>query len=181
MQKRGIKSDELCYPALCRNKSLNKEKEAGLRIEFDDKPESFYDIWSEKSISQTPRKQCGDLLLQDRNGNWTYQCAVTIDDYIQKVNLIIRGQDIFSSTGRQIKLARMLGRKDTPLFFHHPLIKNENGYKLSKRQKSESIRQMRHEGMPPEAVIGEALYQVGLAETPKPIPLNAILEIFKKL
>ena len=50
---------------------------------------------------QDPSAQCGDLLLRDRAGNWTYQFAVTVDDREQGVDLVIRGMDLLPSTGRQ--------------------------------------------------------------------------------
>ena len=59
---------------------------------------------------QRPGEQCGDMLVRDRDGNWTYQFAVTVDDMDQGVTLVIRGDDLLASTGRQIQLARLLGR-----------------------------------------------------------------------
>ena len=59
---------------------------------------------------QRPSEQCGDVLVRDRDGNWTYQFAVVVDDWLQGVNLVIRGEDLLDSTGRQIQLARLLGR-----------------------------------------------------------------------
>ena len=54
-------------------------------------------------------RQCGDLLLRDRDGNWTYQFAVTVDDMLQEITHVIRGEDLRRSTGRQLRLRRMLG------------------------------------------------------------------------
>ena len=71
---------------------------------------------------QQPSEQCGDLLVRDREGNWTYQFAATVDDYVQGVTQVIRGDDLLESTGRQLQLARLLGRREPPQFFHHPLI-----------------------------------------------------------
>ena len=70
------------------------------------------------------------LLLKDRTGNWTYQFAVVVDDWEQQVDLVIRGADLLGSTGRQIRLARMLGRRDPPFFLHHRLIRRPSGAKL---------------------------------------------------
>jgi glutamyl-tRNA synthetase/glutamyl-Q tRNA(Asp) synthetase len=61
-------------------------------------------------IEQSPADQCGDLPIKDRDGHWTYQFAVSVDDMEQGVTLVIRGEDLLSSTGRQIALSRMLGR-----------------------------------------------------------------------
>ena len=92
---------------------------------------------------QTPADQCGDLLLKDRDGNWTYQFAVTVDDMNDDVDLVVRGVDLLSSTGRQIKLARMLGRPRPPQFFHHPLIVKPDGEKLSKASGDTGVRELR--------------------------------------
>ena len=61
-------------------------------------------------LAQDPSEQCGDLLLRDRQGNWTYQFAVAVDDPAQGMELMVRGKDLLASTGRQIRLARLLGR-----------------------------------------------------------------------
>ena len=113
---------------------------------------------------QTPAEQCGDLLLQDRDGNWTYQFAVTVDDMNDGVDLVIRGMDLLSSTGRQIKLARMLGRTAPPDFYHHPLIIGPDGEKLSKASGDTGVRELRAAGEPPAAVIGRAAAAVGLID-----------------
>ena len=63
--------------------------------------------------SQDPLTQCGDLLIRDRRGNWTYQFAVTVDDWRQQIDLVIRGRDLLASTGRQIRLAQD-ARQGTP-------------------------------------------------------------------
>ncbi len=73
--------------------------------------------------AQTPASQCGDVLVRDRHGNWTYQFAVTVDDWRQGIDLVVRGMDLLSSTGRQIHLARLLGRERPPVFLHHQLIR----------------------------------------------------------
>ena len=65
---------------------------------------------------QDPSAQCGDLLLRDRLGNWIYQFAVTVDDHLQRITDVIRGLDLLASTGRQIRLARLLGRSAMPRF-----------------------------------------------------------------
>ena len=72
--------------------------------------------------AQEPSTQCGDLLIRDRLGNWTYQFAVTVDDWLQEIDLVIRGIDLLESTGRQIRLARLLGRQTPPCFLHHGLV-----------------------------------------------------------
>ena len=75
---------------------------------------------------------------------------------------IIRGQDLTDSTGRQILLGEMLGREKPATFLHHPLVLNEDGTKLSKRQYATSIASLREQGMKPEGLLGELAFQSGL-------------------
>ena len=114
------------------------------------------------AVVQTPAHQCGDLLLRDGPGNWTYQFAVVVDDMAQGVNLVIRGADLLGSTGRQILLGRMLGRTEPARFLHHPLILAASGVKLSKRDRVPGIDQLRAEGRTPEDVLGMAAEATGL-------------------
>src|SRR5437773_1575341 len=107
-----------------------------------------------------PSEQCGDLLLRDRDGNWTYQFAATVDDYVQGVTLVIRGDDLLASTGRQLQLARLLGRAQPPEFLHHPLIMKSPTQKLSKSDRDTGIRDLRAAGWTPAQVIERALSMV---------------------
>ena len=94
----------------------------GVRVVMEPGEERFTDALL-GAMTQKPSEQCGDLLLRDRTGNWTYQFAVVVDDLRHEVDLVIRGEDLLPSTGRQLRLARMLGRERPPVFLHHPLIR----------------------------------------------------------
>jgi glutamyl-tRNA synthetase/glutamyl-Q tRNA(Asp) synthetase len=73
------------------------------------------------------------------------------------VTLVIRGVDLLASTGRQIQLARLLGRVDPPAFLHHPLIMKSPHQKLSKSDGDTGIRELRAKGWTAEQVIARAL------------------------
>jgi glutamyl-Q tRNA(Asp) synthetase len=119
--------------------------------------------------TQEPSEQCGDLLLRDRLGNWTYHFAVVVDDARQDIDLVIRGCDLLASTGRQLRLARLLGRTDPPLFLHHPLIRRPDGVKLSKANGNTGIRELRGQGMARGAILGQAAFLTGLLPSPRDI------------
>ena len=102
--------------------------------------------------SQDPAAQCGDVLIRDRLGNWTYQFAATVDDYRQGIDLVIRGEDLLPSTGRQIRIARLLGREQAATFHHHPLLMKSATQKLSKSDGDTGIRDLRARGWTPEQV-----------------------------
>ena len=160
------------YPGTCRHRRIHPgdqfPRRAGIRVQLDEAPERFTD-GALGEITQTPAEQCGDLLIRDRDGNWTYQFAVTVDDMDDRIDFVVRGLDLLSSSGRQIKLARMLGRTIPPHFFHHSLIVKPDGEKLSKASGDTGVRQLRRGGVDPATVIGLAAEAVGLIEQARPI------------
>jgi glutamyl/glutaminyl-tRNA synthetase len=106
---------------------------------------------------QDPSRQCGDVLIRDRRGNWTYQFAASVDDYAQGIDAVIRGVDLLASTGRQMRIARLLGRTVPPIFQHHPLIMKSPAQKLSKSDGATGIRDLRAQGWTPGEVKAQAI------------------------
>ena len=153
----GVVPDrETPYPGRCRDRGLTPGPGLGLRVRLAPGEESFTDLTLGPE-RQDPSRQCGDLLLRDRIGNWTYQFAVVVDDLLQGINLVVRGADLLDSTGRQIRLARMLGRSEPPAFLHHPLIRRPSGEKLSKAGRDTAIRDLRSQGATPQELFGRIL------------------------
>ncbi len=146
---------EVCYPGTCAARSLAEGPGVGLRVRLEPSVERFVDLRLGPQ-EQRPSEQCGDLLVRDRDGNWTYQFAATVDDFVQAVTLVVRGVDLLDSTGRQIQLARLLGRSDPPAFLHHPLIMKSPAQKLSKSDRDTGVRELRAAGWTPAQVIAAA-------------------------
>jgi glutamyl-tRNA synthetase/glutamyl-Q tRNA(Asp) synthetase len=142
------------YPGTCRDRGLVLSDGYGWRVRLDDSIEEFDDRLLGRQ-RQRPAEQSGDMLIRDRLGNWTYQFAVTVDDAAQDIDLVIRGADLLASTGRQIQLARLLGRVVPPAFVHHPLVMKSPGQKLSKADRDTAIRDLRTAGWSPDRVIQE--------------------------
>jgi glutamyl-tRNA synthetase/glutamyl-Q tRNA(Asp) synthetase len=145
----------LPYPGTCRDRGLADAPGVGLRVRLDPSVEQFADLRLGPQ-EQRPSEQCGDLLVRDREGNWTYQFAVTVDDHVQGVTHVIRGDDLLESTGRQLQLARLLGRREPPQFLHHPLIMKTATQKLSKSDGDTGVRDLRAHGWTPAQVIARA-------------------------
>src|SRR5262249_10014925 len=124
----------------------------GLRVRLEGTVERFDDLRLGPQ-EQQPSTQCGDLLAKDRDGNWTYQFAVVVDDWAQDVDCVVRGEDLLDSTGRQIQLARLLGRADPPAFLHHPLIMKSATQKLSKSDLDTGVRELRARGWSAKQVL----------------------------
>lgn len=170
-------SGELCYPGTCRDRGIPLADDVGWRLQIDPGVEDFVDLLC-GAQSQDPSRQCGDLLLRDRLGNWTYQLAVVVDDLAQEVNLVVRGMDLLASTGRQIRLARMLGRAQPPQFAHHALVMKSAEQKLSKSDGDTGISALRDAGWTARRVIGHAAFIAGLIPDERPLDANAVASLF---
>ena len=170
-------NEETAYPGRCRARGLAPQPGRGVRVVLEPGEERFTDALA-GPMCQSPSAQCGDLLLRDRNGNWTYQLAVVVDDQRQRVDLVVRGEDLLSSTGRQIRLARMLGRSDPPVFLHHPLIRKADGAKLSKSSGDTGIAELRRAGASAATVLGRAAWLTGLLDEARPLDAGDLAALF---
>ena len=165
------------YPGTCRDRRLPETAGRGLRVELAPGVERFVDGLLGPQ-EQSPADQCGDLLLRDRDGHWTYQFSVTVDDDRDGVTLVIRGSDLLSSTGRQMQLARMLGRAQPPEFLHHPILLNASGEKMSKSSGDTGVRELRAAGVPAGDVIGRAAHAAGLIDRTRPFAASEVHWLF---
>lgn len=174
----GSEIAELAYPGTCRDRGVQLSSTLARRIRFDAAgPETFEDLRL-GARSQDPVSQCGDLLARDRHGNFTYQFAVVVDDLDQGVNLVIRGEDLLDSTGRQIRLARLLGRATPPSFLHHSLVTHPDGRKLSKSSGDTGIRELRASGRSRDEVLGLAAALAGVDHDGTPLSPDELGALF---
>jgi len=162
--------ETLRYPGTCRSRGLEEAQGRSLRLRVDPGEERFDDLRL-GAIRQDPAAQSGDFVLRDGTGQWTYQHCVVVDDIAERISLVIRGEDLLESTGRQLRLARLLGRTEPPRYLHHPLLTDPSGRKLSKKDLAKSLGDLRREGWTPERVLGEAAFLGGLH--PERTPLNS--------
>ena len=151
------------YSGTCRERGIPLRDGVGWRLRIEPGVEQFDDGIAGPQ-SQDPSQQCGDLLLRDRLGNWTYQCVAPIDDHVQGVSMIVRGQDLLASTGRQIRLARLISRAQPATFVHHPLVMKSPAQKLSKSDGDSGIADLRSDGCTPDEVIARAAQLAGLTD-----------------
>ena len=168
------------YPGTCRNAARPASEPHGLRLAWE--RDAAAEVFTDGLLGpqrQEPREQCGDLLLRDRHGNWSYQFSVTVDDLRHGVDLVVRGEDLLQSTGRQLRLARMLGAVQQPVFYHHPLVRDAQGAKLGKRQGSPAVCELRKQGIRATKVLGEAAFGAGLLAEPTPIPASEAGELIE--
>lgn len=175
---------EIHHEGLCRKHAVNPDRPHGIRLRLPDREFEFVDLRLGRQ-EQNPLRATGDLLVKDRDDQWTYHFSCTIDDTDQGINLIIRGVDLLSSTGRQLALKQLIAEPDVDLastvYLHHPLVVDASGRKLGKRFLSSSIRQMRLDGASRNAVLGLAAFLAGKVVAPGPLELEGALELFGEI
>ena len=98
----------------------------------------------------------GDFVVRRRNGLPAYQVASLADDLHYGINLVVRGIDLLPSTAAQLFLAGQLPPNafEKAVFYHHPLLKDEGGRKLSKSAGAASLLTLREQLPGPGPVYG---------------------------
>ena len=104
-------------------------------------------LWEDqlKGEVEAVPERFGDVVLARKDVPASYHLTVTVDDALQGVTLVTRGEDLFEATHIHRLLQALLG-VPTPLYHHHELIAGPDGKRLAKRDKSLTIRALRESG-----------------------------------
>ena len=171
-----LKPNEKRYLGICKGKNYPEKGAVNIRAAFRATSYRIEDGYL-GLLEQSPARTCGDLLIRDKNGLWTYNFSTVVDNINQNIDLIIRGLDLAHCCARQIQLAELLGHPQRPAFFHHPLIVDpDSRKKLSKRFLSTSVRSLIKQGWSAEKIIGKACFLSGLTQSDRPLVLDQLLE-----
>ncbi|MEM8607116.1 MAG: tRNA glutamyl-Q(34) synthetase GluQRS [Myxococcota bacterium] len=166
--------DGVRYPGTCRNGPTRRDRPPSLRFRFEDPSPGFDDALRGH---YSPGRVGGDFVVRRADGLWAYQLAVVVDDADMGITEVVRGEDLLSSTPRQIALYEALGL-DTPGFAHVPLVLSPDGTRLSKRYETATIVALRSSGRSAESIIGELARSLGLTPTDAPIRPEALVSSF---
>jgi glutamyl-Q tRNA(Asp) synthetase len=93
----------------------------------------------------------GDVVLARKDVGVAYHLAVAFDDALQGVSHVIRGQDLFEATHVQRLLQALMGWPQ-PVYRHHRLLTGPDGRRFAKRDRAETLRELRARGVRPEAL-----------------------------
>ncbi|MEY4255173.1 MAG: hypothetical protein RLZZ141_400 [Pseudomonadota bacterium] len=96
----------------------------------------------------------GDVVLARKDLGVAYHLAVIVDDALQDISHIVRGEDLFEATGIQRLLQALLGLP-TPIYRHHPLLTGADGKRLAKRDRSQTLQDLRRQGLSPDHLRAE--------------------------
>ncbi len=164
-------------PSRCQARALMPRPDLGLRAGLGAGDEAWDDVLAGPQAGAVAGE--GDLLVRDRNGNWSYAFCVVVDDLRHGVDLVVRGEDLLESTPAQIRFGRLLGRESPPTFAHHPLIRRPDGTKLSKAEGATSLGELLDGGASREALLGRAAAAVGLIDAPRDLAFEDAIALVR--
>lgn len=96
----------------------------------------------------------GDIVLARKDVGVAYHLAVVLDDALQGITHVIRGHDLFEAAHIQ-RLLQALLDLPTPIYRHHRLLTGPDGKRYAKRDKAQTLRELRAAGMTPEMLRAE--------------------------
>ncbi|RUL89795.1 tRNA glutamyl-Q(34) synthetase GluQRS [Tautonia sociabilis] len=145
------------YPGTCAERSagdarLIRDRPFAWRFRAGEEPVAWDDLFRGR-LEMVPSAIEGDFVVGRSDGSPSYQLAVVVDDAAMGVTQVIRGDDLISSTPRQLLLYRAL-ELVPPRFGHVPLVLGPDGRRLAKRDESIKLSTLREGGMDPRRLVG---------------------------
>jgi glutamyl-tRNA synthetase len=119
----------------------------------------------------------GDFVVLRADTFFAYQLAVTVDDLEQGITEVIRGADLIDSTPRQVYLAELLRSSGSKInYLHAPLMLDEQGRRMSKRDGSDSALKWRQNNGSPEQLLAYLASTLGILELTKSINIAELVD-----
>jgi glutamyl-Q tRNA(Asp) synthetase len=145
-------SGEALYPGICRHLDpaesawrIRNGEPYALRLDIEKSlARTGPLIWEDcrAGVIEADPASLGDVVLARKDVPTSYHLAVTVDDHLQGVTLITRGEDLFHATHIHRLLQALLGLR-TPRYYHHNLIADSSGQRLAKRNRAITLRHLR--------------------------------------
>ena len=171
-------NEGLVYPGTCRGltaaeRSRRREhRNPAIRFRAGDEP-----ITVDEVLAGPVTAAASDVVLRRNDGVPAYNLAVVVDDAAQRVDLIVRGDDLLPSTPSQIAIWRALGHRE-PRYAHVPLVVGDSGQRLAKRDGAVTLAELRARGVTVERVRTALAVSMGLAEPGEAVTAVALIERF---
>jgi glutamyl-tRNA synthetase len=167
------------YPGTCRDLSdaerARREREGrrpALRLRADGETVAFVD-----GIAGPYAGRVDDVVLARADGVPAYNLAVVVDDAAQGVTQVVRGDDLLSSTPRQLHLQRLLGLA-APEYLHVPLVLGDDDQRLAKRHGAVTLGDLATAGRTTDEVLGVLAVSLGLARSGESVRVDELVERF---
>jgi glutamyl-Q tRNA(Asp) synthetase len=133
------------YPGTCKHGIPNNKTARTIRFHCPLEPVDWQDHHL-GHLHEDLNSSSGDFVLKRGDGFWAYHLAVVVDDLANKVNHIVRGDDLVGTTARQVAIWQALQFEETlrnnepiPFYWHLPVICSKDGKKLSKQTGAKAV------------------------------------------
>ena len=150
---------EVRYPGTCSNRGLELDRPTAIRVRVPPGEYCFHDQLHSR-VCQDVQASIGDFVVRRGDGAFSYHLAVVSDDIAMKITHVLRGEDLLSSTPRQVFLYEQLG-SSPPVYAHVPLMMDYRGERLAKRDGTPSLKALRESGTNPQALVQELAVSLG--------------------
>jgi glutamyl-tRNA synthetase len=167
------------YPGTCRDlpdgvvtENIAQGKKYALRIRMDGQVLGFVD-----RLRGPTEALVDDFVLRRADGMPAYNLAVVVDDEVQGIEEIVRGDDLLLGTPRQIALGRILGYREQS-YVHVPLVLNAEGKRLAKRDGAVTVSDLKATGVTPEQIRSMLAHSLGLTAKQELVSAQTLLERF---
>jgi glutamyl-tRNA synthetase len=166
--------EEPIYPGTCRSGPTHPERAAAMRFRFDRADaRAFVDVHGEVAAGLG----AGDFVVRRADGVHSYQLAVVVDDLAMEITDVVRGDDLLSSTPRQLALIDALGG-EAPRYAHVPLVLGPDGQRLAKRHGRITVREQRDRGVRAESLVGRLARTLGLVDREESLTARELVSGF---
>ncbi|MGB5076611.1 MAG: tRNA glutamyl-Q(34) synthetase GluQRS [Sphingorhabdus sp.] len=129
------------YPGTCRSRKLGEEVSHSWRIDMKRAVEQAGQLGWTDMMAGSQRADpmlFGDVVLWRKDAPASYHLAATVDDAAEGITHVVRGRDLFAYTSIHRLLQELIGLPE-PLYWHHPLLRDESGEKLAKSRNSPAL------------------------------------------
>ena len=143
------------YPGTCRDTpSIRSDRSPSMRLRTEPSDRVRHIDRRLGVLEENVHERVGDFVLRRADGLWAYQFAVVVDDLVQGVTCVVRGDDLWSSMGRQLLLRQLIHPDAAPLrTLHLPLVYGPDGKRLAKREGAASVAGLRAQGISPSEIL----------------------------
>ncbi len=171
------------YPGTCRHlrasdiparHGAQSDRHPAWRFRTQDRHISFFDQLCGRQ-QQKLEQEVGDFVLRRSDSLTAYQLAVVVDDALMGVGDVLRGVDLLDSSARQIALFNAIDFP-APAFWHVPLVLDQTGKRLAKRDHSHSLDYYRQQGYSAQQIIGAMAADLGFIDRSEPMSAKELLD-----
>lgn len=173
------------YPGTCRHLT-HRERTAretsgrrpALRFIAPEAPVQFTDALN-GTFTESVAMTTGDFIVRRSDGIVSYQLAVVVDDALMEITQVVRGNDLLTSTARQLALYDALGYSRPAMYAHVPLVVDSHGERMAKRDAASGLELLRAQGYSPARIVGTLAISCGIRLAGDQVTPAQLLAIFE--